>query len=61
MGTNEQIVIMRRYGFIDGNVQTLEEIGQFLGLTRERVRQIEQRVLRKLRTTFLIQKYPGDY
>jgi len=34
-------VIMRRFGLLDGNRQTLEEIGQEYGITRERVRQIE--------------------
>lgn len=34
-------VIMRRFGIFDGNRQTLEEIGQQYGITRERVRQIE--------------------
>lgn len=42
-------VIQLRYGLIDGREYTLEEIGKQYGLTRERIRQIEERTLRKLR------------
>jgi len=42
-------VVMRRFG-LDGRApQTLEEVGQDLGITRERVRQLETRALRELR------------
>ncbi len=46
---NERRVIDMRYGLTDGKIRTLEEIGSALNLTRERVRQIEAKALRKLR------------
>ena len=45
----EANVLKYRYGFIDGRTRTLEEIGQMFGVTRERIRQIESKALRKLR------------
>lgn len=42
-------IIRIRYGFIDGRVYTLEEVGKMFGITRERVRQIEIKSLRELR------------
>jgi RNA polymerase primary sigma factor len=44
----EREIIRLRFGFEDGEVHTLEKIGQRLSVTRERVRQMEQRALRKL-------------
>ena len=38
-----------RFGLEDGNEHTLGEVGQTLGLTRERIRQIESQVLTRLR------------
>ena len=38
-----------RFGFYDGNPKTLEEVGKEFGLTRERIRQIEEKALCKLR------------
>jgi RNA polymerase primary sigma factor len=45
----ERRIIELRYGLNDGRWRTLEEVGQALGMTRERVRQIEAVVLRRLR------------
>ncbi len=45
----ESHVLRMRYGLTDGRTRTLEEIGQGLHVTRERVRQIETRALQKLR------------
>ncbi len=45
----ERLVLQMRFGLGDGHVYPLEKIGEKLGLTRERVRQIEAQALRKLR------------
>lgn len=45
----EKNIIIMRYGFDNGQAKTLEEIGAAIGLTRERVRQLEKLALRKLR------------
>ena len=45
----EREIIRRRFGIADGSVQTLAEVGQVFGLTRERIRQVEATALRKLR------------
>jgi RNA polymerase primary sigma factor len=45
----ERRIIQLRYGLCDGQYRTLEEVGREFGITRERIRQIEARVLRKLR------------
>jgi DNA-directed RNA polymerase sigma subunit (sigma70/sigma32) len=43
-------VVLRRFGLDGALPQTLEEVGNDLGITRERVRQLETRALRELRT-----------
>ncbi|WP_066636597.1 RNA polymerase sigma factor RpoD [Desulfolucanica intricata] len=45
----EQKVLRLRFGLDDGRARTLEEVGQQFGVTRERIRQIEAKTLRKLR------------
>lgn len=45
----EAEVLRLRFGLRDGSVQTLEEVGNAFGVTRERIRQIEAKALRKLR------------
>lgn len=49
LNEREQKVIRLRFGLEDGKAHTLEEIGEMLGVTRERVRQIEARAMEKLR------------
>ena len=49
LNNQEKKIISLRFGFPDGNNMTLEQVGKNLGLTRERVRQIEQKALIKLR------------
>ena len=46
----EAQVLLLRYGFKDGRSYTLQEVGDRMGITRERVRQIETQALRKLKT-----------
>jgi len=45
----ERRIIQLRFGLNDGRYRTLEEVGREFGITRERIRQIEAKVLRKLR------------
>jgi RNA polymerase primary sigma factor len=52
LSDRERAVLEMRYGLNDGEPRTLEEVGQTFNVTRERVRQIESKALRKLR-------YPG--
>jgi len=49
LGEREQRVLTMRFGLDDGTPHTLEEVGQHLGVTRERIRQIENKTLAKLR------------
>ena len=45
----EADVLRMRFGMYDGRTHTLEEVGQIIGVTRERIRQIENKAIRKLR------------
>jgi RNA polymerase primary sigma factor len=46
----EQRIVVLRFGLEDGKYRTLEEVGREFGITRERIRQIESKALRKLRS-----------
>ena len=56
----EERVLKLRYGLDDGRPRTLEEVGKEFGVTRERIRQIEAKALRKLRHPSRAKKF-GDY
>ena len=49
LADRERKVIELRFGLVDGNPRTLEEVGRVFGVTRERIRQIESKTLAKLR------------
>lgn len=47
--SREQEIIRARYGFNDSAEKTLEEVGHMIGVSRERIRQIESKAMKKLR------------
>ncbi len=49
MNPRERDILLRRFGFVTGVPQTLEEVGKDYGVTRERIRQIEKKAIEKLR------------
>ena len=49
LNEREREVLEMRFGLLDGEDHTLEEVGKHFGVTRERIRQIEAKALRKLR------------
>jgi len=51
-------VIIRRYGLITGEKQTLEEIGESFGVTRERIRQIQMKSLKKMKHPITLARKP---
>jgi len=58
MDTREATILRMRFGLDDGEPRTLKEIGEALGLTRERVRQIEGEALAKLNQGLLGERFP---
>ena len=52
-------MLKMRFGMYDGRTHTLEEVGQIFGVTRERIRQIENKAIRKLRHPSRAKKDPG--
>jgi RNA polymerase primary sigma factor len=55
----EACILRLRYGLVDGQTYTLEEVGKKLGVTRERVRQIEAQALRRLRHPVYYRRLKG--
>jgi RNA polymerase primary sigma factor len=55
----ERKIITLRFGLEDGRFRTLEEVGREFGITRERIRQIEAKALRKLRHPTYSRKLRG--
>ncbi|KKQ89902.1 hypothetical protein A2778_00035 [Candidatus Daviesbacteria bacterium RIFCSPHIGHO2_01_FULL_40_24] len=51
-------VIQRRYGLLNGEKETLEEIGESYGITRERVRQLQKKAIKKLRHPSTLSRKP---
>ena len=49
LNTQEKQIISLRFGIPNGNEMTLEQVGKVLGITRERIRQIQNKALNKLR------------
>lgn len=56
----ERRVLELRYGLLDNHPRTLEEVGKEFGVTRERIRQIEAKAIKKLRTRKRVSRL-GDY
>lgn len=59
LSPREARVLTLRFGLRDGQAQTLEEVGEKFGLTRERIRQIEKEALRKLRAKPRVTRLTG--
>ena len=59
LNPRERAVIEQRFGLKDGNPRTLEEVGRQFNVTRERIRQIEAKALRKLRHPTRISQIKG--
>ena len=51
LSDREKLVLSYRFGFEDGQIHTLEDVGQVVGVTKERIRQIENNAIRRLRTS----------
>ncbi len=49
LSEREEMVLRMRFGLLDGRTRTLEEVGKEFNVTRERIRQIEAKALRRLK------------
>ncbi|WP_121958070.1 sigma-70 family RNA polymerase sigma factor [Petrotoga sp. 9PWA.NaAc.5.4] len=49
LSPKEALILKMRFGFLDGKQKTLEEVGEYFNVTRERIRQIESKSIRKLK------------
>ena len=61
LNEREQKILRMRFGLDDGNVHTLEEVGKECNVTRERIRQIENKALKKLHHNFAAKPELRDY
>ena len=59
LSERERAVLEQRFGLCDGYSRTLEEVGKQFEVTRERIRQIEAKALRKMRHPTRIRKLEG--
>ena len=59
LSEREQKVLELRFGLVDGNSRTLEEVGRHYQVTRERIRQIEAKALQKMRHPTRIRQLHG--
>ncbi len=57
----EAFILKEHYGMLDGEPHTLQTIGRELGVTRERIRQLEKRALNKLRHSAYVQDHLRDF
>jgi RNA polymerase primary sigma factor len=59
LSARERQVLEQRFGLVDGCTRTLEEVGRQFRVTRERIRQIEAKALRKMRHPTRIRQLSG--
>jgi RNA polymerase primary sigma factor len=59
LNDRERLVLEQRFGLVDGHARTLEEVGKQFQVTRERIRQIEAKALRKMRHPTRMRKLEG--
>jgi len=57
IGDRERQVLSLRYGIADNQERTLEQVGNIMNITRERVRQIEEKALRRMRHPTRIERF----